>query len=76
MPSIPQIFRRFRIDYRRTQKITHKERPNGACCESFPSGHTSTAFMGMAFIHERYAWKYAVHAYISTAYVGHTRVHA
>lgn len=58
------------------KKITHKERPNGACCESFPSGHTSAAFMGAAFIHERYGWKYAVPAYISAAYVGHTRVHA
>jgi len=55
---------------------THKERPNGACCKSFPSGHTSAAFMGASFIHERYGLKYAIPAYIGAAYVGHTRVHA
>jgi len=56
--------------------ITHKERPNGDCCESFPSGHASAAFMGAAFIHERYGWRYAVPAYIGATYVGYTRVHA
>jgi membrane-associated phospholipid phosphatase len=58
------------------KNVTNKERPNGACCKSFPSGHASAAFMGAAFIHERYGWKYAVPAYVGAAYVGHTRVHA
>jgi membrane-associated phospholipid phosphatase len=55
---------------------THKERPNGSCCKSFPSGHTSAAFMGASFIHERYGLEYGIPAYIAAAYVGHTRVHA
>ncbi|NMH64251.1 phosphatase PAP2 family protein [Shewanella sp. SHSM-M6] len=51
-------------------------RPNGDCCNSFPSGHASTAFMGAAFIHRRYGWEYAVPAYLGAAYVGYTRVDA
>jgi membrane-associated phospholipid phosphatase len=56
--------------------VTHKERPNGSCCKSFPSGHTSAAFMGAAFIHQRYGWQYALPAYVGAAYAGFTRVHA
>ena len=56
--------------------ITHKERPNGSCCKSFPSGHTSAAFMGASFIHKRYGLDFAIPAYIAAAYVGYTRVHA
>lgn len=58
------------------KNVTNKERPNGACCKSFPSGHASAAFMGAAFIHERYGWEYAVPAYIGATYVAHSRVHA
>ena len=58
------------------KNITHKRRPNGACCKSFPSGHTSAAFMGAAFIHERYGLRYAVPAYIGAAYVGYSRIYA
>ncbi|MCW8925664.1 MAG: phosphatase PAP2 family protein [Xanthomonadales bacterium] len=58
------------------KSITDKERPNGNCCKSFPSGHTSKAFMGAAFIHERYGWKYAVPAYVAATYVGYSRVNA
>ena len=55
---------------------THKERPNGACCSSFPSGHTSAAFMGASFIHKRYGWKYAIPGYLGASYVAYSRVHA
>tara|TARA_R110001583_G_scaffold3965_4_gene23844 strand:+ start:3076 stop:3630 length:555 start_codon:yes stop_codon:yes gene_type:complete len=57
------------------KKITQQQRPNGDCCDSFPSGHTSTAFMGASFIQYRYGWKYSVPAYIAATYVGYSRVH-
>lgn len=41
---------------------------------SFPSGHTSAAFQGAAFIHRRYGLKYGLPAYLSATYVGWSRV--
>ena len=58
------------------KKITHKRRPNGDCCDSFPSGHTSAAFMGAAFIHKRYGLREAILPYIGATFVGYSRVHA
>ncbi len=58
------------------KSATHKRRPNGGCCRSFPSGHTSAAFMGAGFIHKRYSLKYAIPAYIGATYVGYSRVQA
>lgn len=52
----------------------HERRPNGICCNSFPSGHTSAAFMGAAFIQKRYGWNYAIPAYLGATYVGYSRV--
>ncbi len=52
----------------------NKTRPNGDCCNSFPSGHATAAFMGATFIHKRYGWKYAVPAYLAAAFVGYSRV--
>ncbi len=56
--------------------ITHRRRPNGECCTSFPSGHTSKAFMGAAFIQKRYGGYYAIPAWLGAAFVGYSRVHA
>lgn len=65
-----------------TTVVTHtlkhaidRERPNGGDL-SFPSGHTSAAFHGAAFIHRRYGDTYAVPAYVLAAFVGYSRVHA
>ena len=50
-----------------------KKRPNGSD-KSFPSGHTSAAFQGAAFIHQRYGWKYSIPAYLGASFVGYSRV--
>ena len=51
-----------------------EERPDGDGDDSFPSGHTSSAFSGASFIHLRYGLKYAIIPYIAAAYTGYTRV--
>lgn len=51
-----------------------KTRPNGEDDESFPSGHSSVAFQGAAFIHQRYGLKYAITAYLGASYVAWSRV--
>ena len=56
--------------------ITDKERPNGSCCDSFPSGHATSAFMGASFIQKRYGWKYSIPAYAGASYVAYSRVEA
>ncbi len=55
------------------KNIINKKRPNGSD-KSFPSGHTSAAFQGAAFIHKRYGIKYAIPAYLGASYVGYSRV--
>jgi len=55
------------------KNIVSKKRPNGGI-HSFPSGHTSTAFQGAAFIHKRYGLLISVPAYLSAAFVGYSRV--
>jgi len=51
-----------------------KKRPENNGAHSFPSGHTSAAFQGAAFIHKRYGWEYGIPAYLGAAYVGWSRV--
>lgn len=56
-------------------KYTVKEkRPDSNNKDSFPSGHTSSAFSGASFIHKRYGLKYAILPYIAAAYTGYIRV--
>lgn len=52
-----------------------KKRPNGKGL-SFPSGHTSSAFQGASFIHQRYGIEYGIPAYIGAVFVGYSRVEA
>jgi membrane-associated phospholipid phosphatase len=58
------------------KELTDKTRPNGKCCNSFPSGHASASFTSAAFIHDRYGWEYAIPAYIASSYVSYSRVYA
>lgn len=53
----------------------NRERPNGGDL-SFPSGHTSSAFQGAAFIYKRYGEQYGIPAYLLASMVGYSRVHA
>ncbi|MBU1437693.1 MAG: phosphatase PAP2 family protein [Gammaproteobacteria bacterium] len=60
-----------------TEAIKHlaqQQRPNGECCDSFPSGHSTTAFTTAAFVYYRYGWKYALPAAVAAGYVGYSRV--
>lgn len=69
--------------YGLTQGVTHltkftvgKERPDGSDNLSFPSGHTSSAFSGAAFLAKRYGWDVGVPAYLAASFTGYSRVHA
>lgn len=66
-----------------TGAITHglkfaieEQRPNGKSWDSFPSGHTSAAFSGAAFLHHRYGIEYGLPAYVAASYVGYSRCYA
>lgn len=52
----------------------NKPRPENNGDYSFPSGHTSQAFQGAAFIHKRYGFTYSIPAYIGASYVGWSRI--
>ena len=54
----------------------NKTRPNGDCCESFPSGHTASAFAGAMFIQNRYGTKYGIPSLLLASFVGYSRVDA
>ena len=57
------------------KRLINKERPNGGDY-SFPSGHTSAAFTGAAFIERSYGYKLGGASYLLAAYVGWSRVNA
>jgi membrane-associated phospholipid phosphatase len=55
-------------------KYTVREtRPDGGD-QSFPSGHTSSAFCGAAFLDIRYGHSYGLPAYVAASLVGWSRI--
>ena len=57
------------------KRAVDKTRPNGGQY-SWPSGHTSSAFVGAGVLQIRHGWKVGVPAYLLAGYVGWTRVDA
>lgn len=56
------------------KSVIDKRRPNGNCCESFPSGHASISFMGATFLQKRYGRKLGIPAYVAATFVAYSRV--
>ncbi|MBU3681815.1 MAG: phosphatase PAP2 family protein, partial [Flavobacterium sp.] len=56
--------------------IVLKRRPDGTDNYSFPSGHTTSAFAGAAFIQRKYGWGYGIPSYVAASFVGYSRVQA
>lgn len=56
-------------------KLTVKElRPNGTAYNSFPSGHTATAFTGAELVRLEYGWGWGTAAYAAATAVAYSRV--
>ena len=53
--------------------VVDRQRPDGGS-ESFPSGHSASAFAGAAFLQRRYGWSYGVPAYAVATFVAYSRV--
>ena len=53
--------------------LVDRTRPDGGA-QSFPSGHTASAFAGATFVQIRYGWRLGLPAYVLAAYVGYSRV--
>ena len=52
-------------------------RPDGSAYNSFPSGHTATAFMSATMLHMEYGWKnpiYSIGCYTAAALTGISRI--
>ena len=55
--------------------LVNEERPDGSAFNSFPSGHTATAFAGAELMRLEYGWGWGGAAYALSAGVGALRVY-
>ena len=58
------------------KSVIDEERPNCSDNNSFPSGHTASAFSGATFIHKRYGIKRAIVPYLIAGFTGYSRIYA
>jgi membrane-associated phospholipid phosphatase len=74
-----QFFKTYGTACIAAQVIKHvvlKPRPDGTDNYSFPSGHTTSAIAGAAFIQRKYGWAYGIPSYAMASFVGYSRVQA
>lgn len=57
------------------KKVSDERRPDGSGYNSWPSGHTATAFMGADLVRRDYGWLYGGLAYSVAATVAYLRVY-
>jgi membrane-associated phospholipid phosphatase len=55
---------------------THRTRPDGSNAQSFPSGHTASAFATATVLNRHFGWKAGIPAYAFAGYVGASRTSA
>lgn len=58
------------------KNTVRKKRPDGSDYHSFPSMHTSVAFVSASYLMRRYGWKFGVPAYGVATYVAWGRIYA
>ena len=58
-----------------SKQLFHTLRPNGANYESFPSGHTTTVFLGAELVRMEYGWAWGAGAYAIACTVGAMRIY-
>ena len=56
------------------KNVVNEERPDGSAFNSFPSGHTATAFTGAELVRLEYGWGWGAGAYALATTVGVMRV--
>jgi membrane-associated phospholipid phosphatase len=56
------------------KNVVSETRPNGAGHQSFPSGHTTTAFAFATVVAMNHEWYWGVPAYAFAAFVGYSRI--
>ena len=63
------------IMVRGLKMVVDEERPDGSNFDSFPSGHTATAFVGAEIVRTEYGLGYGIAAYTIAAGTGFLRVY-
>ena len=57
------------------KEIIYSPRPDGTANNSFPSGHTGTAFAGAEYVRMEYGWGWGAGAYAMASMIAFMRIH-